>query len=81
MKIKPNIELKELEITIDSDICDAIVVQCITKIIENLKADLKLRKAGKNKLGVFSSDKQEDIEIMTDHIDAMKLVIRYFTPA
>jgi hypothetical protein len=73
------IKTEELEIKIDSDVCDAIVVQCITNVMENLKADLKLRKAGKHKLGVFSSDKQEDVEIMTDHINAMKIVLKYFS--
>lgn len=78
MKVKGS-KTEELEIKIDSDICDAIVVQCITNVMENLKEDLKLRKAGKHKLGVFSSDKQEDVEIMTDHVNAMEVVLKYFS--
>lgn len=56
----------------------ALIVAELMVTLDNLKHDLKTRKAGGYKFGVFSDDKQEDLRTIQEHIDSMKLIILYF---
>lgn len=45
--------------------------------LKSLQQDLKRRKAGGN-LAIFHTDTQQDIAELQRHIDALKLVLRYY---
>jgi hypothetical protein len=45
--------------------------------MDTLKDDLKRRKAG-NSISIFHMEKDEDIAEMQRHIDALKLVLKYY---
>lgn len=56
----------------------ALIVAELMVTLDNLKHDLKTRRDGGYKSGVFSNDKQEDLLIIQEHIDSMELIILYF---
>lgn len=45
--------------------------------LKNLKDDLKRRKKD-NSIAIFHMDKDEDVAEIQRHIDAIKLVLRYY---
>lgn len=45
--------------------------------LKSLQQDLKRRKAGGN-LAIFHTDAKQDIAELQRHIDALKLVLRYY---
>ena len=46
--------------------------------LRSLKNDLKLRKAGRWRGGLFYSDKAEDVAEIKRHIEAFKIVLKYY---
>ena len=60
------------------EMIQSLIVAELMSTLDCLEHDLKKRKAGGYEYGVFSSDKREDIKIIQQHIDAMKLVTAYF---
>lgn len=48
--------------------------------LKNLKDDLKRRKKG-NSIAIFHMDKNEDVAELQRHIDAFKLVLKYYGAA
>ena len=74
---KPEIDLvKLLE---NSDVFDALVRAELLKVHQALTMDLEGRKTGRFNYGIFESDKDLDIETIERHLDALELVIRYFS--
>lgn len=54
-----------------------IIREDLKDTIKTLKTDLKRRKA-KGTLAIFHMDKESDIAELQKHIDAFKLVLRYY---
>ena len=48
--------------------------------LKSLQEDLKRRKAGGN-LAIFHTDSRQDIDELKRHVDAFKLVLRYYGEA
>lgn len=46
--------------------------------LENLEDDRKRRKSKAGGTAIFDLDQKRDIEILDEHIAAMKLVLRYY---
>lgn len=74
---KPEVDLVKL--LQSSDLLDQLVQVELTKVRGSLLKDLAGRKAGRFPNGIFESDKELDIETIEQHIDALELVIRYFS--
>lgn len=73
--------LENLEVVLTKhtyEMIHALIVAELMVTLDNLKHDLKTRREGGYKSGVFSGDKQEDLLIIQEHIDSMKLIILYF---
>jgi CBS-domain-containing membrane protein len=54
-----------------------IVRDDLNTVLENLQDDLKRRKAG-NSIAIFHMTKDEDIAELQRHIEAFKLVLKYY---
>lgn len=79
--VKKNKALDDLIVVLNShtyEMIQSLIVAELMSTLECLEHDLKKRKAGGYEYGVFSSDKRDDIKIIQQHIDAMKLVTAYF---
>ena len=74
---KPEVDLVKL--LQSSDLLDLLIQAELTKVHGSLIKDLAGRKAGRFPSGIFESDKDLDIETIERHIDALELVIRYFS--
>jgi hypothetical protein len=55
----------------------AIVRAELGETFKNLKDDLKRRKKG-NSIAIFHMDKDEDVAELERHVEAFKLVMRYY---
>lgn len=66
-----------MKFEIDLDLADAITEANLRRILKSLQADYKNRKAGK-KIAIFDTDKNRDLAELKQHIDAFKLVGRYY---
>ena len=56
---------------------DAIVRSDLKSVLHSLKRDLKTRKSGKG-VGIFGTDKAKDVAEIQRHIDAFKIVLKYY---
>jgi hypothetical protein len=56
---------------------NTLVRQDLKDTLKNLRTDLKRRKAGGN-LAIFHPGQAEDIHELQKHIDALRLVLRYY---
>ena len=56
---------------------DAIVRSDLKSVLHSLKRDLKARKSGKG-VGIFDTDKAKDVAEIQRHIDAFKIVLKYY---
>jgi hypothetical protein len=66
-----------------SDMCgdlgDKLVLENLTWVHDTMVRDLKQAKSKKKPPPcIFSMDRKEDIEIMTQHIAAFEIVMRYY---
>ena len=69
--------MKMVTVKLDYDTVDGIVVDQLIDTLENLKSDLENRKEGRG-LAIFEHDKEEDVKIISEHVDAFKVVLSYF---
>ena len=65
----------KLEVCIEG--VNAIVRAELNETLKCLQDDLKRRKKG-NSIAIFHMDKSEDVAEIQRHIDAIKLVLRYY---
>ena len=69
-----------MKIEISSDLLEEIAAEELKRTLELLEADYKARKAGKG-IAIFSLKKDEDLAELKKHIEAFKLVRRYYGAA
>ena len=69
--------MNKFTVELDYDAVDSIVVQVLKDQYSGLVDDLKRRKDGKETLGIFSLDKEEDIVEIRRHLAAMATVLSY----
>jgi len=70
-------EVRKVTVELDWDTVDNIVKQELASLKDNLKDDLKKRKAGKG-IAVFETDKTLDVALIKEHIEAFDLVLKYY---
>lgn len=70
-------EVRKVTVELDWDTVDNIVKQELASLKDNLKDDLKKRKAGKG-IAVFEIDKTLDVALIKEHIDAFNLILKYY---
>jgi hypothetical protein len=66
-----------MKIEVSSDLLEEIVAAELQRTLKSLQKDYKDRKAGKQ-MYIFNSDKAADLAELKQHIDAFKLVGRYY---
>jgi len=66
-----------VELELDYDAADSIVVQVLKGQFSYLVADLERRKDNRETLGIFLSDKEEDIAEIQRHMAAFETVLSY----
>lgn len=66
-----------MKIEVCSQGLDAIVRSDLQNALGSLRRDLKARKSGKG-VCIFHSDKAKDVAEMQRHIDAFKIVLKYY---
>jgi hypothetical protein len=66
-----------MKVEICSQGLDAIVRSDLKSVLDSLKRDLKARKSGKG-VGIFDTDKAEDVAEIQRHIEAFKIVLKYY---
>ena len=66
-----------MKIEVSSDLLEEITAAELKITLKSLQRDYRDRKAGKQ-MYIFSSDKAEDLAELKQHIDAFKLVGRYY---
>jgi len=66
-----------MKIEIGTDLLEEITAVELKRTLKQLDADYKARKAGKN-IAIFSLNKADDLLELKQHIDAFKLVSRYY---
>ena len=69
--------MNKLTVELEWDAVDSIVVQALKKQYNDLKEELDRRLNGKETLGIFSNDKEEDIAEIQKHLDSIKTVLSY----
>jgi hypothetical protein len=67
-----------MKIEIDNGLLQELTAAELGRTLESLQKDYKDRKAGKS-ISIFSTDKKEDLAQLKEHIEAFKLVLRYYT--
>ena len=66
-----------MKIEINCDLLEAITAAELKITLKSLQKDYKDRKAGKD-IAIFNFDKAKDLAELKQHIDAFKLVGRYY---
>ena len=56
---------------------DSIIRGDLKSVLDSLNLDLKARKSGKG-VGIFDTDKAKDVAEIQRHIDALKIVLKYY---
>lgn len=69
--------MSKFTVELNYDAMDSIVVQVLKEQYSSLTDDLKGRKDDREKYGIFSSDKKEDIAEIQRHLDAVETVLSY----
>jgi len=69
--------MNKLTVELESDAVDSIVVQTLKNQYSSLKKDLDRRRNDEETLGIFLSDKVEDIAEIQKHLDSIKIVLSY----
>lgn len=62
---------------LDWEMMDKIAVAAMKDILESLKTDLENRKEG-NGMAIFDHDQEKDVAEIEQHVNAFKIVLRYF---
>jgi hypothetical protein len=69
--------MAKVTVELDYDAVDDIVKQQLCSLRDNLKDDLERRKED-NGMAIFETDKEADIILMKEHIEAFNLILRYY---
>ena len=69
--------MSKFTVELDYEAVESLVVQVLKDQYSGLVDDLEQRKDGKETLGIFSLDKQEDIAEIRRHLAAMATVLSY----
>jgi hypothetical protein len=69
--------MAKVTVELDYDAVDDIVKQQLCSLRDNLKDDLERRKED-NGMAIFEIDKEADIILMKEHIEAFNLILRYY---
>lgn len=67
----------KVKIEIGSDLLEELTATELSRTLKNLEQDYRSRKAGK-KIFIFSTDKAADLAELKRHIEAFKLVAKYY---
>jgi hypothetical protein len=68
---------RKVSIELDWDTIDHITTCSIKTLVECLEADLEKRKADTG-MAIFEKNKKKDIALIEKHIEAFKLVLKYY---
>jgi len=66
-----------MKIEINCDLLEAITAAELKITLKSLQKDYRDRKAGKQ-IYIFDSDKAKDLAELKQHIEAFKLVMKYY---
>lgn len=66
------------EIELESDYAEAVVRARLKHMLKTMKEDLRKRKLGVLPAGIFENDLAEDVKELNRHIDAFKLILKYY---
>ena len=66
-----------MKVEICSQGLDAVIRGDLKSVLDSLKRDLKARKSGKG-VCIFHMDKAEDVAEIQRHVDAFKVVLKYY---
>jgi hypothetical protein len=69
--------MNKVMVELDYDAVDDIVKYQLRSLRDNLKDDLSRRKEDKG-MAIFETDKEADIILMKEHIEAFNVVLRYY---
>ena len=70
--------MSTVTVELESDAVDSIVVQVLKNQYSDLKKDLDRRRNDEDTLGIFFSDKVEDIAEIQRHSDAIETVLSLY---
>lgn len=70
-------EQTKVTVELDWDTVDGIVKKELASLKNNLKEDLKRRKAGTG-IAIFETDKDADVKLINEHIKAFDMVLKYY---
>lgn len=68
---------KSITVELDWDTIDRITTSSMKSLVESLEADLEKRKDDTG-MAIFEKDKEADIALIEKHIEAFKLVLKYY---
>lgn len=66
------------KIELESDCAEAVVRADLKHMLKTMKEDLRKRKLGVLPAGIFENDLAEDVKELNRHIDAFKLILKYY---
>jgi len=69
--------MKKVTVELDWDTIDGIVKQELASMHDNLANDLDNRKNDRG-MAIFEHDKDTDIRLIQEHINAMTIVLHYY---
>jgi hypothetical protein len=69
--------MAKVTVELDYDAVDDIVKQQLRSLRDYLKDDLERRKED-NGMAIFETDKEADIILMKEHIEAFNVILRYY---
>jgi len=68
---------KTVTVELDWDTIDHITTCSMKSLVESLEADLEKRKDDTG-MAIFEKNKKKDIALIEKHIEAFKLVLKYY---
>ena len=68
---------KKITVELDWDTIDRITTSSMKSVVESLEADLEKRKDDTG-MAIFEKNKKKDIALIEKHIEAFKLVLKYY---
>ena len=69
--------MNKFTLELEWDAVDSIVVQVLKNQYSALKEDLDRRRNDEDTLGIFFSDKVEDVACIWRHLDSLKIILSY----
>ena len=68
---------KSITIDLDWDTIDRITTSSMRSVLENLEIDLQKRKNDSG-MAIFVKEQQYDVILLERHIEAFKLILKYY---